>query len=98
MEHIRLGKRKELIYAGLVCFHVERMEATTLRQIREMLGNSRCWPGNCCVLANPFKPERWPSASKVSRNTVMVGLSGTGSDGYLEARERSGFYVSAELS
>ena len=41
-----------------------------------------------------LRPARWPRALGVSRNTVVLAYQGLLDDGYLVARERSGYYVS----
>ncbi|MFZ1813189.1 MAG: PLP-dependent aminotransferase family protein [Rhizobiaceae bacterium] len=78
-------------------FHVERMETATLQaQIREMLVTA--------MLAGQLPPDSpIPSTRamakrlKVSRNTVMLAYQALAADGYLQARERSGFYVSPDV-
>ncbi|MGJ8533248.1 MAG: PLP-dependent aminotransferase family protein [Alphaproteobacteria bacterium] len=78
-------------------FHVERMEATTLQaQIREMLVTAML--AGQLPASSPIPSTRaMAKRLKVSRNTVMLAYQALAADGYLEARERSGFYVSAEL-
>ena len=77
-------------------FHIEREKPMTLQaQIREMLVDA--------MIAEQL-PPRTPVPStrvmakrlKVSRNTVMLAYQALAADGYLVARERSGFYVSDE--
>lgn len=77
-------------------FHIEREKPMTLQaQIREMLVDA--------MIADQL-PPRTPVPStrvmakrlKVSRNTVMLAYQALAADGYLVARERSGFYVSDE--
>lgn len=77
-------------------FRVERDKPLTLQvQIREMLV--------AAMVANQLPPKTpVPSTRamakrlKVSRNTVMLAYHALAADGYLIARERSGFYVSDE--
>ncbi len=74
-------------------FHLERKETATLQaQIREMLVSA--------MLSGQLAPDTpIPSTRamarrlEVSRNTVMAAYQALAADGYLEARERSGFYV-----
>lgn len=79
-------------------FHVERLDITTLQaQIREMLVTAmlsgQMPPGS------PIPSTRTMAKRlKVSRNTVMLAYQALASDGYLTARERSGFYVSEDIS
>ena len=77
-------------------FHIEREKPMTLQaQIREMLVDA--------MIADQL-PPRAPVPStrvmakrlKVSRNTVMLAYQALAADGYLVAKERSGFYVSDE--
>lgn len=77
-------------------FHIEREKPMTLQaQIREMLVDA--------MIADQL-PPRTPVPStrvmakrlKVSRNTVMLAYQALAADGYLVAKERSGFYVSDE--
>lgn len=78
-------------------FHVERDKATTLQsQIREMLVSA--------MLAGQL-PAKSPVPSTramakrlgVSRNTVMLAYQALAVDGFLVAKERSGFYVSEDV-
>lgn len=79
-------------------FHVERLDITTLQaQIREMLVTAmlsgQMPPGS------PIPSTRTMAKRlKVSRNTVMLAYQALAADGYLTARERSGFYVSDDIS
>lgn len=77
-------------------FHVERMKATTLQaQIREMLVTAMLagqLPPNAPIPSTRAMSKRL----KVSRNTVVLAYQALAADGYLIARERSGFYVSPE--
>ncbi len=78
-------------------FHVERMEMTTLQtQIREMLVSAML-SGQLPVGAPIPSTRAMAKRLKVSRNTVMLAYQALASDGYLVARERSGFYVSPEI-
>ena len=78
-------------------FHVERMEAATLQaQIREMLVTAMLagqLPPSSAVPSTRAMAKRL----KVSRNTVMLAYQALAADGYLVARERSGFYVSPDV-
>ena len=77
-------------------FHVERDTSKTLQaQIREMLVSA--------MLAGQLAPNAPVPSTRamarrlsVSRNTVMLAYQALASDGFLVARERSGFYVSEE--
>ncbi|MFK8032787.1 MAG: PLP-dependent aminotransferase family protein [Hyphomicrobiales bacterium] len=78
-------------------FHVERMEATTLQaQIREMLVTAML-SGQLPALSPIPSTRAMAKRLKVSRNTVMLAYQALAADGYLTARERSGFYVSEEI-
>ncbi len=78
-------------------FHVERMEMTTLQtQIREMLVSAML-SGQLPVGAPIPSTRTMAKRLKVSRNTVMLAYQALASDGYLVARERSGFYVSPDI-
>ncbi|MEZ5801407.1 MAG: winged helix-turn-helix domain-containing protein [Nitratireductor sp.] len=72
-------------------FHVGRMEAATLQaQIREMLVTAMLagqLPASSAVPSTRAMAKRL----KVSRNTVMLAYQALAADGYLVARERSGF-------
>ncbi len=74
-------------------FQVERQEMTSLQaQIREMLVSAMLsgqMPPGAPIPSTRTMAKRL----KVSRNTVMLAYQALASDGYLEARERSGFYV-----
>lgn len=77
-------------------FHIERDKPLTLQaQIREMLVAAMMadqLPPNTPVPSTRAMAKRL----KVSRNTVMLAYHALAADGYLIARERSGFYVSDE--
>lgn len=78
-------------------FHVERLEMTTLQtQIREMLVSAML-SGQLPVGAPIPSTRAMAKRLKVSRNTVMLAYQALASDGYLVARERSGFYVSPDI-
>jgi len=70
---------------------------TTLQaQIREMLVSAMLsgqMPGGSPIPSTRVMAKRL----KVSRNTVMLAYQALASDGYLQARERSGFYVSDDI-
>jgi GntR family transcriptional regulator/MocR family aminotransferase len=75
-------------------FHIERLESTTLQ-------NQICERMVSAVLSGQLPPGApVPSTRalskrlKVSRNTVMLAYQALAADGYLTARERSGFFVS----
>ena len=78
-------------------FYLERKVNVSIQsQIREMLVNS--------ILSGQLSHgTALPSCRKmskilsVSRNTVVLAYQGLTDDGYLVARERSGFYVSTEI-
>ncbi len=78
-------------------FHLQRLEATTLQaQIREMLVTAMLdgqLPADSPVPSTRAMAQRL----KVSRNTVMLAYQALAADGYLIARNRSGFYVSPEI-
>ncbi len=74
-------------------FHLERQPAMTLQaQIREMLV-SAVLSGQ--LAADTLVPSTRAMARRlqVSRNTVMAVYQALAAEGYLVARERSGFYV-----
>ncbi len=79
-------------------FHLRRGEAASLQaQIRELLVNA--------ILSGQLNGgEPLPSSRKmadnleVSRNTVVLAYQDLVDDGYLIARERSGYYVNAEIA
>lgn len=78
-------------------FHVERQEMTTLQgQIREMLVSAML-SGQMPPGAPVPSTRAMARQLKVSRNTVMLAYQALAADGYLTARERSGFYVSREV-
>ena len=74
-------------------YHIERSAMTTLQaQIRETLVSA--------VLSGQLSegdpiPSTRAMAQRlhVSRNTVMLAYQSLAADGFLESRERSGFYV-----
>jgi len=78
-------------------FHLKRVENASLQlQIREMLVSS--------ILDGRIPSgEPLPSSRRmaqilgVSRNTVVLTYQGLVDDGYLTARERSGFYVNPDI-
>jgi GntR family transcriptional regulator/MocR family aminotransferase len=78
-------------------FHVERDKTVTLQaQVREMLVSA--------MLAGQMAPgspvpstRAMASRLSVSRNTVMLAYQALATDGFLVARERSGFYVSTDV-
>lgn len=78
-------------------FHLSRIENASLQtQIREMLVNA--------ILEGRIpEGEPLPSSRKmaqildVSRNTVVLTYQALVDDGYLQARERSGFYVNPDI-
>lgn len=78
-------------------FQVERQEMTSLQaQIREMLVSAML--SGQMAPGSPIPSTRiMAKRLKVSRNTVMLAYQALASDGYLQARERSGFYVSADI-
>ena len=77
-------------------FHVERDTSKTLQaQIREMLVSA--------MLAGQLAPGAPVPSTRamarrltVSRNTVMLAYQALAADGFLVARERSGFYVAED--
>lgn len=79
-------------------FHVERRESLTLQaQIREALVSAMLagqLPAGSAVPSTRVMAKRL----KVSRNTVMLAYQALAADGYLLAREKSGFYVSADAA
>lgn len=78
-------------------FHVERDRTATLQaQIREMLVSAML--AGQLPASSPIPSTRVMARRlKVSRNTVMIAYQALAADGYLNARERSGFYVSPEI-
>ncbi|KZL22098.1 HTH-type transcriptional regulatory protein GabR [Pseudovibrio axinellae] len=78
-------------------FSVDRDNSSTLQsQIREMLV-SAILSGQ--LAKNTPVPSTRALAKRlgVSRNTVMLAYQALAADGYLNTRERSGFYVSPEM-
>ncbi len=78
-------------------FHVERDRTATLQaQIREMLVTAML--AGQLPASSPIPSTRvMAKRLAVSRNTVMIAYQALAADGYLIARERSGFYVSPEI-
>ena len=79
-------------------FHIERVEATTLQsQIRQKLVEAIL---NDQLPAGAPLPSTRVMAQRlgVSRNTVMLAYQALVASGYLEARDRSGFYVCDDIS
>lgn len=78
-------------------FQVEREKQKSLQtQIREMLVSAMLagqLPADAPVPSTRAMAKRL----KVSRNTVMLAYQALAADGYLVSRERSGFYVSADV-
>lgn len=78
-------------------FHVERQDTMSLQsQIREMLVSAMIagqLPANSPVPSTRAMAKRL----KVSRNTVMLAYQALAADGFLVARERSGFYVAPDV-
>lgn len=78
-------------------FHLDKRPNISIQgQIREMLVSA--------ILGRQLPPgDPLPSSRKlakslgVSRNTVVLAYQGLVDDGYLESRERSGFYVSDDI-
>jgi GntR family transcriptional regulator/MocR family aminotransferase len=78
-------------------FHLERKAGVSIQaSIREMLVS--------VILAEQLPPERpLPSCRElarrlgVSRNTVVLAYQGLVDDGFIEARQRSGYFVSREI-
>lgn len=74
-------------------FHIEREQAVTLQaQIRELLV-SAVLSGQLPADASVPSTRSMARSLGVSRNTVMAAYQALATDGYLIARERSGFYV-----
>ncbi len=78
-------------------FHLERKPLATLQaQIRELLVAAMLdgqLPAESAIPSTRAMARRL----KVSRNTVTIAYQALSSDGYLVARERSGFYVAAQV-
>ena len=78
-------------------FQVERQDMTSLQaQIRRMLVSAMLsgqMPSGAPIPSTRTMAKRL----KVSRNTVMLAYQALAADGYLEARERSGFYVAEDV-
>lgn len=79
-------------------FHLKRNENVSLQaQIREMLVNAIL--GGQLSGGEPLPSSRKMSENLgVSRNTVVLAYQDLVDDGYLLARERSGYYVNPELA
>ncbi|MEO0496499.1 MAG: PLP-dependent aminotransferase family protein [Pseudomonadota bacterium] len=78
-------------------FHVERDQATTLQsQIREMLVSAML-AGQLPAKAPVPSTRAMAGRLGVSRNTVMLAYQALATDGFLVARERSGFYVAEDV-
>ncbi|WP_259779992.1 MocR-like pyridoxine biosynthesis transcription factor PdxR [Aestuariispira ectoiniformans] len=78
-------------------FHLERRNNVSIQaQIREMLVDS-ILAGN--LPAGEVLPScrKLAKQLKVSRNTVVLAYQGLADDGYLVAKERSGFYVNPDI-
>ncbi|MBC6441102.1 MAG: PLP-dependent aminotransferase family protein [Rhodospirillales bacterium] len=77
--------------------HIERLETSTLQnQIRERLVEAMLTgqlPAGAPIPSTRAMAQRL----NVSRNTVMLAYQALAADGYLEARERSGFYVTDQI-
>jgi GntR family transcriptional regulator/MocR family aminotransferase len=78
-------------------FHLRRVENVSIQsQIREMLV-SAILDGQL-PSGDPLPSSRQMAKSlSVSRNTVVLAYQGLVDDGYLTARERSGFYVNPDI-
>ena len=77
-------------------FHLERTEATTLQsQIRQTLV-SAVLDGQLAPGSPVPSTRAMARRLKVSRNTVTLAYQALVSDGFLAARERSGFYVAED--
>lgn len=79
-------------------FHLSRKENISIQaQIREMLVSAIL--GGQLPSGVPLPSSRKMAKSLgVSRNTVVLAYQGLVDDGYLTARERSGFYVNGEVT
>ena len=74
-------------------FHLDREQAVTLQaQIKEMLVTAML-SGQLAAGASIPSTRAMARRLNVSRNTVMAAYQALAADGYLQARERSGFYV-----
>ncbi len=78
-------------------FHFERQKNTTIQsQIREMLVSAIL--NGQMPLGMPLPSSRnMAKTLKVSRNTIVFAYQGLVDDGYIFARERSGFYVNPDI-
>ncbi len=78
-------------------FHLDRTPTISIQaQIREMIV-SAILSGQLPRGSALPSCRRMSQQLKVSRNTVVLAYQGLVDDGYLTARERSGFYVSREI-
>jgi GntR family transcriptional regulator/MocR family aminotransferase len=78
-------------------FHIEKVQTSTLQnQIRERLVEAMLSGQLPAESAIPSTRAMAKQLS-VSRNTVMLAYQALAADGYLTARERSGFYVSSKI-
>lgn len=78
-------------------FHLDRRPNISIQgQIREMLVSAIL--GRQLPAGDPLPSSRKLAKSLgVSRNTVVLAYQGLVDDGYLESRERSGFYVNDDI-
>jgi GntR family transcriptional regulator/MocR family aminotransferase len=78
-------------------FHLDRRPNISIQgQIREMLVSAIL--GRQLPAGDPLPSSRKLAKSLgVSRNTVVLAYQGLVDDGYLESRERSGFYVTDDI-
>lgn len=78
-------------------FHLDRKPDVSIQgQIREMLVSAIL--GGQLPAGDPLpSSRRLAKTLGVSRNTVVLAYQGLVDDGYLVSRERSGFYVNAEI-
>jgi GntR family transcriptional regulator/MocR family aminotransferase len=78
-------------------FHLDRRPNISIQgQIREMLVSAIL--GRQLPAGDPLPSSRKLAKSLgVSRNTVVLAYQGLVDDGYLESRERSGFYVTEDI-
>lgn len=78
-------------------FHVERQDTMSLQsQIREMLVSAMI-AGQLPAKSPVPSTRAMAKRLKVSRNTVMLAYQALAADGFLIAKERSGFYVSSDV-
>ncbi len=79
-------------------FHVDRSAASGLQaQIREILV-SAILSGHLAAGQPVPSTRSMAERLKVSRNTVTLAYQALADDGFLESRERSGFYVAPEIA